>query len=296
LVRAFAGLGFACLAGSASAAIALYGQENFGGRTFRIDRDAPDLDRTVFNDRASSVVIESGRWELCTDANYRGNCRTLGPGEYPVLGGVLTDRVSSVRQVDDAFRHVPDAARLDGADPGSSGAAAAATELTLFSSNGLSGRAFTAREPVDNLAVAGFEGSAWSADVHDGSWQLCTETRFRGECYVLGPGRYRILPGAIGGRISSIRPLDRRVSSIGSGVRLYSDSNFRGPSLNVFDRADDLESYEFSNRTGSLYVYEGRWEACERPNYGGRCLVFGPGEYRALGWLSDRISSIRRIG
>jgi hypothetical protein len=47
----------------------------------------PDLNTTGFNDRASSLRIESGYWMFCTDANFHGECRTFGPGEYPELPG-----------------------------------------------------------------------------------------------------------------------------------------------------------------------------------------------------------------
>jgi hypothetical protein len=57
-----------------------------------------DLANFEFNDKASSVRVRDGQWQLCVDANYRGNCVTLGPGEYPTLRAMgVNDRVSSVR-------------------------------------------------------------------------------------------------------------------------------------------------------------------------------------------------------
>jgi hypothetical protein len=91
-------LGLACVAGTASADLILYGQENFGGRSFSIDREVRDLDRTRWNDRASSMVVQRGSWEICTDSHFRGNCRVVGPGNYPNLGG-FGDKISSARQV-----------------------------------------------------------------------------------------------------------------------------------------------------------------------------------------------------
>lgn len=57
-----------------------------------------DLAQAGFNDRASSLRIEGGYWIFCSDGNFRGECRTFGPGDYPVLPG-MNDRISSGRQI-----------------------------------------------------------------------------------------------------------------------------------------------------------------------------------------------------
>lgn len=57
-----------------------------------------DLSRKGFNDRASSVVVERGQWEVCEDANFRGQCMVLRRGSYETLRGMgLNNRISSVR-------------------------------------------------------------------------------------------------------------------------------------------------------------------------------------------------------
>jgi len=77
-------------------AIDLYGGPDFRGRSVRIDSNTPDLAR--FEDRASSLVVHEGTWQLCTRPGYEGRCETFGPGRYPQIAG-LDDRVSSVRRV-----------------------------------------------------------------------------------------------------------------------------------------------------------------------------------------------------
>src|SRR5262244_2924716 len=92
---AVTGLGLALQAG---AQVTFYSDEGFHGRQFFVDRPMGDLDRTDFNDRASSVVIQSGDWLMCEDAHFQGRCVTLHPGEYPSLDRMgLNDRISSVR-------------------------------------------------------------------------------------------------------------------------------------------------------------------------------------------------------
>src|SRR5215470_17050548 len=94
-VIALTGLGLALQAG---AQVTFYSGEDFHGRQFFVDRPMSDLDRTDFNDRASSAVVQGGDWLVCEDAHFQGRCVTLRPGEYHSLDRMgLNDRISSVR-------------------------------------------------------------------------------------------------------------------------------------------------------------------------------------------------------
>ena len=48
----------------------------------------PNLNTTGFNDRASSLRVQSGYWIFCSDSEFRGECRTFGPGDYASLPGM----------------------------------------------------------------------------------------------------------------------------------------------------------------------------------------------------------------
>lgn len=88
------------LAASAFAQITFYEREAFQGRSFNTSRTVPDFQRFGFNDRASSVIVSSDRWEVCQDVAFKGRCVVLRPGQYPSLAAMgLNDRVSSVRTV-----------------------------------------------------------------------------------------------------------------------------------------------------------------------------------------------------
>ena len=83
----------------ASAQVTLYSQPGLRGQPFSVNATIPNLDRTYFNDRASSAVVQRGRWEVCEHANFGGRCVLLQPGQYPNLGAMgLNDRVSSIRR------------------------------------------------------------------------------------------------------------------------------------------------------------------------------------------------------
>jgi hypothetical protein len=86
------------VAREARGSIELYGRPDFRGRSVRVDRNFRDLDRIEFDGRASSVVVNDGVWQLCTEPGFQGQCGVFRPGHYPQLA-MLDDRVSSMRQL-----------------------------------------------------------------------------------------------------------------------------------------------------------------------------------------------------
>ncbi len=102
-IHAIAGLAGAValvLGAQAFAQITLYEHEGFRGRVFSASRQVSNLTQYGFNDRASSVIVERGRWEVCEDVNFQGQCAVLRKGSYDSLRGLgLNDRISSMRAV-----------------------------------------------------------------------------------------------------------------------------------------------------------------------------------------------------
>jgi len=89
------------LATQVVAQVTFYEGEEFRGATFRIDTTMPDFAPLGFNDRATSAVVEQGRWQVCEEAGFRGRCTILGPGNYPSLAPMgFNNRISSARPVD----------------------------------------------------------------------------------------------------------------------------------------------------------------------------------------------------
>lgn len=76
--------------------ITLYDNTQFRGPSVTLTRDTPNLHipELRFGDRARSLVA-TGRWELCPDINYRGNCR-IYEGRHVDLPG-LGNTFSSLR-------------------------------------------------------------------------------------------------------------------------------------------------------------------------------------------------------
>jgi len=64
--------------------IVLYSRSGFGGRNVALDGNMPDLREIGFNDRASSLRVNWGVWEVCRDVNFGGRCArgTHSPASY----------------------------------------------------------------------------------------------------------------------------------------------------------------------------------------------------------------------
>ena len=75
--------------------IVLYDRTGFSGRSMTFTRPAGSLGS--FDNRAASIEVRSGRWELCDQSSFRGRCVvvTRSVGDLDTLG--MRGRVLSVR-------------------------------------------------------------------------------------------------------------------------------------------------------------------------------------------------------
>jgi len=284
--------------GATAQDIVLYQGENFSGPRFSASNSVDDLARVGFNDRASSVTIRNGAWQLCSDSHYRGQCATLRAGDYPSLGAMgLGNAVSSIREVG-----------WQGGAPGPGAGPVAGGSVVLFDAPGMTGRSLNVNGPIANLDGSGFNDRAQSAIVHSGMWQFCADADYQGSCEGLGPGQWPNL-GGVTGRVSSLRPVPGGGGGGGPApgpgggwgggrtrVVLYEGSNFQGRSFTVNeDVVMNLGTTGFNDRVASMRVERGYWMFCTDASFMGDCRTFGPGDYPTLSWFANRISSGRRI-
>lgn len=187
--------------------LTLFSDSNFRGQRVTIDRDAPNLSDFDFNDRASSVVVGSGRWLLCEHANFGGRCAEFGPGEYRELPG-FNDAISSARQIDRGGRgRWRDHDRDDDRDHdrgGWRGGDRGGPDVLMFAGPRFEGQPMELSQDMRSLSDVGFNDRATSIIIREGRWEFCEHADFRGECIVLGPGRYEMLD-RMNNRISSMR-------------------------------------------------------------------------------------------
>jgi hypothetical protein len=202
--------------------LTLFSDSNFRGQRITIDRDAANLGDFNFNDRASSVVVRSGTWLLCEHANFGGRCEEFGPGEYRELPG-FNDAVSSARQIDrggpgrwrdhdrDGWRDRDDRGDRDGwrdrDERGGWGGwrgERGGPDVVMFAGPRFEGPQVELSQDIRSLNDVGFNDRATSLIIREGRWEFCEHADFRGECIVLGPGRYDFLD-RMNNRISSMR-------------------------------------------------------------------------------------------
>ena len=284
-------------AGAFAGEITLFEQPDFQGRYVATHDALPSLARAGFDNLASSIVIASGTWEACTEAYFQGRCTRLSPGRYDSLPGVLNDRISSVREI--AYAEPPASVSVA---PPAFVAPPGDTRIVLYAHSRSGERSIELSSTMRDLDRANFGDRADAAMVYGGVWRLCDNTRGRGECTELAPGRYDTL-GALDGRVNSVElvvPATRQVGVITAPVPrvvLYEYRDFGGRSLTIEgNEARDLDRLHFGDRAASMRVEAGSWMLCSGAYFEGQCRTFGPGEYpRLSGDLDRRVSSARPI-
>lgn len=107
-LRTVLGVAGLVIATQAAAQVTFYERPGFGGRSFTADRPIGNFDGSGFNDRASSAVVNGGRWEVCEHADFGGQCVVLRPGQYDSLAQMgMSNMISSVRPVGGGARVEP---------------------------------------------------------------------------------------------------------------------------------------------------------------------------------------------
>jgi hypothetical protein len=108
------------VAGTAQAAeLTLFKQPNFTGQALTLRGDNDDLSGAHFQDQVSSILVRSGRWQLCTQPNFQGDCQVLEPGRYASLEQTLNHRIESARHLapqasnERAYRYADEGERRD---------------------------------------------------------------------------------------------------------------------------------------------------------------------------------------
>lgn len=169
-------------------ALSLFEESNFSGARVGLSGAVTHLSNHEFNDRARSIEIRRGRWQLCEHADFGGECQVLPPGRH-VLQGRLHGKVSSLRPVFGANNQPL---------PAFGG-------VVLYEHSDFTGRELMLSQVTTNLNAHNFNDRVSSIEVLAGRWEFCTDADFSGRCFVLGPGRHN-LDKSLNDKISSLRP------------------------------------------------------------------------------------------
>ena len=301
----------------------LYSGRDFTGATARISRSEPNLPIGA----ARSIRVGTGVWEACTGANFTGECRRLTPGDYRELGGRFGDTVLSARDItydagSGAVGYAPPRIQLYEA-PGFRGRTMALDQSSpnLEGSWGLT-----------NASSAVVSGGTWEVCTeynYGGRCQALPPGQYNDlgaqlnyrivSARALEVNRPAIAPppppppvqATIGPFTLSLPQFQAPVAvvpaaqpvrpSVWNGdrfrIEVYTETDFRGAAYTLDNDTDNLRNSGFNDRIRSMRIYGGNWEACEDRDYGGVCMVYGPGDYRRLPpQLDQSISSLRKIG
>lgn len=203
----------ALAAGAAQAAeMTVYKQPNFTGQQLTLRGDTTSLAGAGFEDQISSIVVRSGRWQVCSQPDFKGDCVVLARGEYPQLAQDMNHRIESAREVS---RYAANDRDRDGRYAGNDRRGMDRGEwrhehyaergaVELFPGRDFRGRGLALDHDVDALDERMLDKGVSSMVVHEGRWQACTQPGFRGRCAVFEPGQYADL-GRIDNRVASMR-------------------------------------------------------------------------------------------
>ncbi|MFT5775835.1 beta/gamma crystallin-related protein [Hyphomonas sp.] len=262
------------------AALILFSGANYTGDAVNIFDPIHALPDIRFNDRARSVAVLSGAWEICEHSDFTGRCVLLREDvpdlRYFDLGG----DVSSVRPIyeytdaehglmfvrdERGYIQYGDAVRYgnDGYDFGYG----RTTRVEVYH-YGYS-PAYRSYGYYDPLAGYGPYGFGYS----------------RG-----GYNTYRAYH-------RERPPLRGHYGARDADATLYVDANGRGASLGIDRGVKDLSRFRFNDNVSSLNIKSGKWEVCEHANFQGRCQIIDASTGKLNGYrLNDNISSIRPVG
>jgi len=198
--------------------LTLFEHHGLRGNQVTLRGDAPNFRDMGFNDKASSMIVRSGTWEVCEHKDFGGYCAVFRRGEYPDLER-FNNNISSAREVGvrggwrdrdgDGRRDDRDGWREGeeeriGHERWRGGEERRGESVVLFAGQRFEGDTLPVDGDVRTLRDADFNDRAGSLVIRRGTWEVCEHADYRGQCVVFGPGRYPQLEG-MNNRISSLR-------------------------------------------------------------------------------------------
>lgn len=175
--------------------IVLFADRGFGGASLELTKTMGGLERSEMYSGADAAVVYGGVWRLCSRQYFRGECADFAPGQYRDLGA-LTGHVASAELV-----------ALTTSAPVVT-APAVTGQVLLYDLPNFGGQSVAIDGgAVRDLQLVGFDSRAASMRIVSGTWVVCTDSDFRGQCRTMGPGEYARLPRDVDHRIASIRRL-----------------------------------------------------------------------------------------
>lgn len=244
ILRAAVLSGLMLTGGAYAAEMTLYTGPQFRGSDLTLHGAADNLERSGFNDRAESLVVRSGRWEVCSDSDFRGYCTVLEPGDYALLNGPLYRRISSAREIAPLAayndrRYYSERPVVVDRYPAAADRYPAAVDrypavvdrhpavvdrhpvivdrypvteergrysaLEMYTLPGFRGSTMKFDARATSLDKRATDEGLGSLVIREGTWEICTGLNYSGTCRVYEPGRYPNLGSFEGAYVGSMR-------------------------------------------------------------------------------------------
>lgn len=269
----------------------MFGDIDFKGMSAGFVRDVPDLSPSGMAKTASSLQVAPGDvWEVCTEANFGGRCRTVNGDVDDLRRGNWNDAIASLR-------------RIRGSGPrffGGQGQPGVAG-MHIYGDINYKGDSATLTLNASDLRAQGMAGAISSLQLDPGEvWEVCTEPGFGGRCQIVREDQPDLRRGNWNDAIMSARRVRGASASIGrgsgGGLEVFADINFRGRSSAVFGSTSDV-GFRRLGGISSVRVTPGEvWEVCTETGFRGRCdLIFEDVADLRHGEWNDAITSARRV-
>lgn len=227
--------------------ITLYEDKDFQGKSLTLQQSAPNLGGVGFNDKVSSLKVQSGTWTLYTEGQFRGNYFPFTAGRYSNIAPTIGANVVSSVKLEQS-------------------------EITLFQHPGFGGKSVTLTQSASSLFDHGFNDETSSLRVSSGTWIVYQHVNFTGKSFRVTAGSYdyaQIVAGIGNDTISSVKLVSFEIT-------LYEFADERGRSLTLTEAAPDLSEFNFSDQASSVQVINGTWTLFEHPNFTGKSIQIPP--------------------
>ena len=276
------------LAGAASAqydapqdeaALILFSGPDYSGEAVNIFDPIHALPDIRFNDRARSVAVLSGAWEICEHSDFTGRCVLLREDVPDLRYFDLDGDVSSVRPI---YEYTDAAHGL----------------MFVRDSGGYIRYADATRYGQDDYDY-GYGRSTRIEVYHYGYSPAYRSYGYYDPLAGYGPYGFGYSRGGYNTYRAYHRerpPLRGHYGARDADATLYIDSKGRGASLGINRGVKDLSRFRFNDNVSSLNIKSGKWEVCEHANFKGRCEIIDASTGKLNGLrLNDNISSIRPV-
>jgi hypothetical protein len=280
----------------ATRGLTVWADVEFRGADHTFIDDAPDITSTGLARMISSLRPGPGEtWQVCTSPNYGGRCRIFSSAVVNMHDIGWNDVVMSVR-------------RLSGSGYGSQAPQGRAlptpTGLELYSGTNYTGSRLVLRQATNDLRTLNFNDVPMSVRVPPNqSWEICVHIDYD-QCRVITDDIPDLNRVGMAKMITAARPANEAGAARNRGfyqgrgqqkqlenarLIVFEGANFTGRRVTITEERTSL-----LGTAGSIQVVGGRWQLCDRADFGGNCVMVN-NDVANIGDLNlrGRVASLR---